>query len=254
MKNTVNISLKKPDGSDVINIDDFNYNADLIDKLISEITNTIKSRVSSSELQLELKKIINNAPSGLNTLKKLAQALNNDSNFSININNKLYNKVDKVEGKQLSTHDYTESEKQKLYAIESGANNYIHPSKHSANIVSQNTTHRFVTDYEKSKWDNKSNKIHKHEIADILIENGKSLGEELKTIPRFNKPNFTFNITVPVNGRKNIVHGLGYQPKLFTFSTTIGNVNPTIQMTKNEIYICNYNNYRNDCYVYGCIW
>ena len=40
----------------------------------------------------------------------------------------LDNKVDIVEGKQLSTEDYTTTEKQKLAGIEEGANNYIHPT------------------------------------------------------------------------------------------------------------------------------
>lgn len=40
----------------------------------------------------------------------------------------LDNKVDIVEGKQLSTEDYTTTEKQKLAGIEVGANNYIHPT------------------------------------------------------------------------------------------------------------------------------
>lgn len=31
MKTTTNYGLKKPDGTDVVNIDDFNYNADIID-------------------------------------------------------------------------------------------------------------------------------------------------------------------------------------------------------------------------------
>ena len=36
MKLTTNYSLKKPEGSDVVNIDDFNYNADIIDSAIQE--------------------------------------------------------------------------------------------------------------------------------------------------------------------------------------------------------------------------
>ena len=40
MKLTTNYSLKKPEGSDVVNIDDFNYNADIIDNAIQEIKNT----------------------------------------------------------------------------------------------------------------------------------------------------------------------------------------------------------------------
>ena len=37
-------------------------------------------------------------------------------------------KVDKVEGKGLSTNDYTTAEKNKLSGIASGANNYTHPT------------------------------------------------------------------------------------------------------------------------------
>jgi len=40
----------------------------------------------------------------------------------------LSGKVDAVEGKSLSSNDYTTAEKQKLSNIEAGANKYIHPS------------------------------------------------------------------------------------------------------------------------------
>lgn len=41
---------------------------------------------------------------------------------------KIANKVDKVEGKQLSTEDYTAAEKTKLSGIADNANNYTHPT------------------------------------------------------------------------------------------------------------------------------
>lgn len=41
---------------------------------------------------------------------------------------KIANKVDKVEGKQLSTEDYTTAEKTKLQGIAANANNYVHPT------------------------------------------------------------------------------------------------------------------------------
>ena len=37
MKLTTNFGLKKPEGSDVVNIDDFNYNADVLDNAIKEV-------------------------------------------------------------------------------------------------------------------------------------------------------------------------------------------------------------------------
>lgn len=41
---------------------------------------------------------------------------------------KIANKVDKVEGKQLSTEDYTTAEKTKLGGVAANANNYVHPT------------------------------------------------------------------------------------------------------------------------------
>lgn len=51
------------------------------------------------------------------------------------IDTKLSNKVDKVSGKGLSTNDYTTTEKNKLAGIETGANNYSHPTSHPANMI-----------------------------------------------------------------------------------------------------------------------
>ena len=74
------------------------------------------------------------------------------------INTALGNKVDKVDGKQLSTNDYTTTEKNKLAGIEDNANNYIHPSTHPASMITQDPTHRFVTDVEKQTYEDKYTK------------------------------------------------------------------------------------------------
>ena len=70
---------------------------------------------------------------------------------------RLNNKVDKVTGKGLSTNDYTTTEKNKLAGIETGANKYTHPDTHPASMITQDSTHRFVSDTEKSGWDEKAN-------------------------------------------------------------------------------------------------
>ena len=44
------------------------------------------------------------------------------------ITNMIANKVDKVDGKGLSTNDYTTVEKAKLAGIAEGANKYTHPT------------------------------------------------------------------------------------------------------------------------------
>lgn len=65
-------------------------------------------------------------------------------------------KVDKIEGKGLSTVDFTKEKDAKLSGIAEGANNYTHPINHEPSIITQDATHRFVTDVEKEIWNNKS--------------------------------------------------------------------------------------------------
>lgn len=77
-------------------------------------------------------------------------------------------KVDKIEGKGLSTQDYTTKEKQKLESIEEGATNYKHPSTHSANIIIQNSERRFVSDNQKANWNDANSKKHIHSNKSIL--------------------------------------------------------------------------------------
>ncbi|MEF9992681.1 MAG: tail fiber protein [Peptostreptococcaceae bacterium] len=62
----------------------------------------------------------------------------------IYVNNKIASKVDKTEGKGLSSNDFTNTYKTKLDNL----NNYTHPND-------SNTRH--VSDTDKSRWDNKSN-------------------------------------------------------------------------------------------------
>lgn len=72
--------------------------------------------------------IVDSAPEVLDTLREFAEALGNDPNFATTIANQIGNKVDKVEGKGLSTEDYTTAEKTKLAGIADNANNYVHPT------------------------------------------------------------------------------------------------------------------------------
>lgn len=43
-------------------------------------------------------------------------------------------------------------DKAKLDEIALGANNYVHPATHPATMITEDITHRFVTDEEKTKW------------------------------------------------------------------------------------------------------
>lgn len=53
--------------------------------------------------------LVDSAPETLDTLKELATALGNDPNFATTITNQIGNKVDKVNGKGLSTNDLTDA-------------------------------------------------------------------------------------------------------------------------------------------------
>ena len=65
--------------------------------------------------------VVDSAPETLNTLNELAAALGNDDKFATTVANQIGTKVDKVEGKGLSTNDYTTAEKNKLKDIPSTA-------------------------------------------------------------------------------------------------------------------------------------
>lgn len=66
-------------------------------------------------------KVVDSAPETLDTLNELAAALGDDPNFATTVSNQIGTKVDKVEGKGLSTNDYTTAEKTKLAGIANGA-------------------------------------------------------------------------------------------------------------------------------------
>lgn len=128
-----------------------------------------KSEVyTKSETDSRIQEVVGAAPEALDTLKEIAESLNNDSDFAGTMTKELSKKVDKVEGKQLSTEDYTTLEKNKLLGIEEGANKYIHPSTHNASMITEDSTHRFITDTERSNWNDANNKKHTHSNKSIL--------------------------------------------------------------------------------------
>lgn len=60
-------------------------------------------------------------------------------------------KVDKITGKGLTSNDYTTEEKNKLQGISNNANNYVHPSTHSADMIVDGTTNKAFSSTEKTK-------------------------------------------------------------------------------------------------------
>lgn len=123
---------------------------------------------TKTETDQRIQMVVDAAPEALDTLKEIADSLNNDPDFAATITTALSKKVDKVDGKQLSTEDYTTTEKQKLAGIEDNANKYIHPTTHPASMITTDSTHRFATDTEKSNWNDANSKKHTHNNLSIL--------------------------------------------------------------------------------------
>ena len=73
---------------------------------------------TESYVDTKVASMVDSAPETLDTLNELAAALGDDPNFATTVANQIGNKVDKVDGKGLSTNDFTNEEKEKLASID----------------------------------------------------------------------------------------------------------------------------------------
>ena len=73
---------------------------------------------TKTDVSKEVSKIVNSAPEAFNTLKEIADWIEEDAEPAIVLANKVENKVDKVAGKGLSANDYTTAEKNKLAGLQ----------------------------------------------------------------------------------------------------------------------------------------
>ena len=144
----------------------------------------------------------------------ISDAIRHITSDERNLWNTVVNKVDKIEGKGLSTEDYTTEEKNKLAGISADANKtegsningnikidgiettvYTHPSTHPASIIVEDSTHRFVTDAEKDTWNNKQDSLGytPENIANKGVANGYASLDSNGKIPLSQIPDATFN-------------------------------------------------------------
>ena len=83
------------------------------------------AKATTDYVDSKVASIVESAPETLDTLNELAAALGNDPNFATTVATQIGKKVDKEDGKGLSTNDYTTEEKQKLADIVSITNDEI---------------------------------------------------------------------------------------------------------------------------------
>ena len=90
-----------------------------VQEKVTQIINELANKATKADINHAIEQLVDNAPEALDTLYELAEALGNDPNFATTVTNMLAQKVDKVEGKQLSTEDFTTALKNKLEGLPS---------------------------------------------------------------------------------------------------------------------------------------
>lgn len=114
-------------------------------------TETVNGLISAA-----IDALIDGAPATYDTLKEISEWIATHQSEYEALIAAIAGKVDKVEGKGLSTEDYTTAEKTKLAGIEAGANNYTLPTatasalggiKVGANLAIDSTTGVLSGDY-----------------------------------------------------------------------------------------------------------
>ena len=93
-------------------------------------------------------------------------------------------------------------DKTKLDGIAENANNYVHPSTHAASMITQDTTHRFVSDTEKTTWNGKASKSVATTSADGLMssEDKTKLNGIAEGANRYVHPTTSGNKHIPSGG------------------------------------------------------
>lgn len=98
--------------SDYIANQDAKY--EQLDERVTALEEKVGEDTVDNRIDVAKNELIDGAPSELNTLNKIANAIGNDPDFKTNVSNALDGKVDKVEGKELSSNDFTDFYKGKL--------------------------------------------------------------------------------------------------------------------------------------------
>lgn len=136
---------------------------------------------TKEEVLAEIERLINNAPAVLDTFGEIANALGNDPNFSTTIITMLSQKVDKINGKGLSTNDFTDDYKNQL--IDGNNKKHTHDNKSIIDTITQtlinswnsayshiSDTIKHITSAERTLWNtvsNKAEKSHTHTKSQI---------------------------------------------------------------------------------------
>ena len=110
-------------------------------------TKNIKDYVDES-----ITALIGGSPTTADTLKELYDLINTNKDAQDLLDAAIANKADADHGHDVATTEkdgfMSKTDKEKLNSL----TNYTHPDTHAATMITEDTTHRFVTDEEKALW------------------------------------------------------------------------------------------------------
>lgn len=140
---------------------------------------TKEETYTKAEILKKIEDLIGSAPETLDTFKEIANALGNDPNFSSTIMASLALKVDKVNGKQLTSNDYSDIEKNTVADV--NARKHDHNNKNILDQLSQvqlnnwgesythiTDSHKHITDTERNHFNDSYEKRHEHANSALL--------------------------------------------------------------------------------------
>lgn len=163
------------------------YRGKLLDERITTIYESLVTAINSSYQNSKnysdnlIAGVVDGAPEAFDTLKEIATWIANDESGAAAFTNRLTNlesgKVDKVDGKQLTSNDFTDADKNKLNSLSTEAQQNVQSDwnsvdKNSDSFIKNKPTiptalsgltddssHRLVSDTEKTTWNNKQDAL-----------------------------------------------------------------------------------------------
>ncbi|WP_053242035.1 pyocin knob domain-containing protein [Clostridium sp. DMHC 10] len=105
-----------------------------------------------------------------------------------------------------------------MAGIQNNANNYVHPVSHPATMITEDSTHRWATDTEKSNWNDANSKKHTHGNLSLLETITQTLIDTWNTVS--NKVDKITGKGLSTNDFDNI-----YKTKLDSISTGANKIN-----------------------------
>lgn len=167
MSATPNYSLQKPTKVQNANIDTINANMDIIDTQLKNLSDNKAplSHVGSAQ----------HVPTGGATNNFLVYGGSSGVSIWSLMTDLLHGERGGETQHSVATTSangfMSSDDKLKLNGVATNANNYVHPANHLPSIITQDANNRFVTDAEKTTWNNKVTSV-AGKTGTVILEKG----------------------------------------------------------------------------------